>query len=283
MVLQFTGTPVLNDPKIAGGLVYALTWADLNPAQGSYAFDKLTAAVAPWLDAGKHVALRAAQNVLGNGIQGTPQWVFDLGVPVLDASLHVPDYFNSVYKSSRDDFDRALAAWLKVQNWRPLWLEYPFGDYGETKPDSEQGHTIPIAAFEAAGYTNATWQAWILDRAQTALSIYSGLDVPLVANMDRSFVFSDSGFNAEELGGHLRALGFWLGDHGYRENVVPSQMYLNGPSIYEQYLSTSSTGNDPNVEVVQMATYAKNHGGYTLLYGSDIPKAQSGLTQVIAL
>ncbi len=67
----------VDDPRCIGIDLY-LTWSEIEPEEGKFNWSDLDAQMAPWLNAGKKVALRFSTG--GHRVQETPDWVFQSGV-----------------------------------------------------------------------------------------------------------------------------------------------------------------------------------------------------------
>ncbi len=67
----------VDDPRCIGVDLY-LTWSEIEPTEGKFNWADLDAQMAPWINAGKKVALRFSTG--GHRVQETPEWVFQSGV-----------------------------------------------------------------------------------------------------------------------------------------------------------------------------------------------------------
>lgn len=67
----------VDDPRCTGIDLY-LTWSEIEPEEGKFNWSELDAQMAPWIAAGKKVALRFSTG--GHRVQETPEWVFQSGV-----------------------------------------------------------------------------------------------------------------------------------------------------------------------------------------------------------
>lgn len=152
------------DPDIAGvDLDYY--WSQIEPTKGAYDWSVITSAMAPWVAHGKKVIIRlatagqASWDAPYSG-SGTPAWVYaDGATSVTDSGETVPVYWNPHYLSDLATFLDAFAAEF---NGNPdvVDVEAGVGMGGETMPETNLSST-GLAAWEAAGYSAATWMTTV--------------------------------------------------------------------------------------------------------------------------
>lgn len=274
-VYQFTGADVLDDPHIQGPLVI-VDWRSVNPSPGVWDWSTVQARLDKIVVAGRKYGLRI-QHVSEDPATTplTPDYVIalcaDKGLPVKGLA----NYFSLHYAASRQSLAIAFFAFVKAQKVMPTWVEWGLGVDGESKVLSTKAGPISQSVLNALGYSDAAWLTLCtLEAAEVAALTPAGL--PLVFNVDASFVGGTAGYDEARMAGALRKYG-WLGDHGYRQGAALEAWFASAPSVLEQYESTDKTGHDADTELTDMIANSIKAGGLVLLYGSDIPKAQTAL------
>jgi hypothetical protein len=166
-VYEYAGNNSSTDaanPNLAGvDLDYY--WSQIEPTKGNYNWSVITNAMAPWVNAGKKVILRIATAGQSSwdppySASGTPSWVYSDGAPmVTDSGETMPVYWNATYLSDLTAFLSAYAAEFDGNPHVSL-IEAGVGMGGETKPETNLSST-GMSAWNAAGYTDATWLATV--------------------------------------------------------------------------------------------------------------------------
>ncbi len=99
-IIQFTGEQNPNNasnPYLAGANL-AFYWSQVEPQKGHYRWDIIDQEMRPWVTNGKKLILRVSTSGWTrwsppySGL-GTPQWVYDLGVPSVSASPVLEPHF----------------------------------------------------------------------------------------------------------------------------------------------------------------------------------------------
>src|SRR5579883_3181256 len=97
-IIEFSGgntsTDATNASLVGTNLIYY--WSQLEPQKGQYQWSVIDNAMKPWTSAGKKVVIRITTAGWAKwsppySKQGTPQWVFDEGVP------HVTELDGAIY------------------------------------------------------------------------------------------------------------------------------------------------------------------------------------------
>jgi hypothetical protein len=153
-------------PSIDGALL-VFTWSQVEPSKGVFDWSPVEAAMAPWVAAGKKVALRihtassARFNASWNGNtagQATPSWVYAQGVRSVtdpDGSI-LPVYWDAAYQHEYWLLIKAFANRYNADS-RVAWVEAASGFDGESTVEPS-GAIGALARWEAVGYTDSLWQ-----------------------------------------------------------------------------------------------------------------------------
>jgi len=103
-----------HNPYIAGTQL-SYSWAELEPREGDYQWQLIESDMAPWARAGKkcwiEIATANKRDKADAGGRGTPEWVFNKGVPKVknDNTASYPVFWNQQYIALWGKFVRALA------------------------------------------------------------------------------------------------------------------------------------------------------------------------------
>jgi hypothetical protein len=273
-IFQFTGTPQYHNPYVAGG-VLIVPWSTVEPQPNVFDWSSVNSQIAPWVAAGKKVAIRVQANELGD--TDTPSWVFSQGVPQINpyGSIKSPIFWNTTYLQDIKGLAQNFAA---EYNGNPnvAWVQATIGVYSETKVDTDNSAGAQ-KVWDANGYSDPLWFSTV----KTIAGYYqqSFTKTPLVVSIDKSFIDGNAGLDTDSMVDWLTSVDIWPQDDGLRQTTVYSDLnWLKSPHISEQYLSTTSTGDtlagDFKAGMASKPTYM-------LIYGSDIenPANQSVLAQ----
>jgi hypothetical protein len=107
-----TVAELVKNPYVAGTQI-SYSWADLEPAEGDYQWDRIEQDLEPWAKEGKKcwIEIRTAERRDREGKRGTPAWVYAKGVPKVGGSTTAPYpvFWNATYQKHWGSFVRALA------------------------------------------------------------------------------------------------------------------------------------------------------------------------------
>jgi hypothetical protein len=102
-------------PDIAGTQL-AYSWEELEPSAGEYRWDVIESDMDPWAKHGKKVWIELStankRDVGSKGNKGSPDWVFEAGVPkvVAEGTAPYPVFWDAKYKELWGTFIRSFAA-----------------------------------------------------------------------------------------------------------------------------------------------------------------------------
>lgn len=200
------------NPSVAGTEL-AYYWSQLEPTQGQYNWSLIDNDMQSWVANRKKVTLRvktagwtAWQPPFSQ--KGTPQWVYDLGVPFVTANDKAikPQYWHPKFLNALSDFVKAFAARYDG-NANILAVEIAVGDGGETKPDTTKDSNV-LVRWTAIGYTDGEWW-WaiqeIIDMYMTAF-----VKTPVVLMPDASFLAGTKGYDESLVVDYVSKFGIWL-------------------------------------------------------------------------
>jgi hypothetical protein len=275
-IYQFTGTPQFNNQNLKGG-VLIIPWNTVEPTQGQFDWSSVDSQIAPWVAAGKKVAIRVQANELCD--TDTPRWVFannavpEYQVPETSGNCAAPQFWNANYLA---DVKQLAQAFAQKYNGDPnvSWVQATVGVYSETKVDTDNSDAAN-SFWDQQGYNDNLW----FQTVKTITGYYQQYftKTPLAVSIDKTFIDGNAGLDADSMVSWLTSIGVAPQDDGLRQTTVYSSAW-SGPHISEQFLSTSSTGDSLAGDF--KAAMAGNPT-YILIYGSDIENAanQSILAQ----
>jgi hypothetical protein len=196
---NMSNTSLFVDKPYVAGTCLTRYWAELNPSQGQYNWAIIDNDMKPWVAAGKSVIIRVSTagwtkwQPNQNSKQGTPQWVFDQGVPFVTANdgARKPQYWHLKFLNALQTFVQAFATRYDG-NPNILAIEIGVGDGGETKPDTTKDANV-LSRWQAIQYTNANW--WQAIQAIINMYVQAFTKTPLALMPDASFLQSASGFD----------------------------------------------------------------------------------------
>ena len=275
-IYQFTGTPQVNNPNLRGGILI-IPWSTIEPAQGQFDWSSVDTQIAPWVAAGKKVAIRVQANEVCD--TDTPRWVFankavpEYQVPEAAGSCAAPQFWNTTYLA---DIKQLAQAFAQKYNGDAdvSWVQATVGVYSETKVDTDNS-TAADSFWDQQGYSDTLW----FQTVKTITGYYqqSFTKTPLAVSIDKCFIDGNAGLNSDSMVSWLTSVGVAPQDDGLRQTTVYSSAW-SGPHISEQFLSTSSTGDTLAGDFQAAMT---GNPTYILIYGSDIENTanQSVLAQ----
>ena len=202
------------DKDYIAGTVITRYLAEFSPSQGVYKFDAIDNDIKPWADRGKQIILRVSTaghtswQPSQNSKQGTPQWIYDQGVPFVTANdgAKKPQYWNLKFLNALSDFVKALAA---RYDGHPniLCIEIGVGDGGETKPDTTKDSNV-LTRWQAIQYTDANW--WQAIQAIINMYVQAFSKTPLALMPDASFLGGAKGFDEALVVNYAAQRNVWL-------------------------------------------------------------------------
>jgi len=269
-IFQFTGTPQYTNPDIKGG-VLIIPWATVEPEQNVFDWSTVNSQIAPWVAAGKKVAIRIQANELDDS--DTPSWVFSGGVPQINpySTVEAPIFWNSTYLSDLQNLAKNFGAEYDGDN-DVAWVQATIGVYSETKVDTDNSSAAQ-SVWDANGYTDPLWFSTVKTMAGYYQQYFT--KTPLVVSIDKSFIDGNAGLDANSMVDWLTSVGIWPQDDGLRQTTTYTDTnWFNHPHISEQYLATDQTG-DSLLGDFQAGMAA--NPTYMLIYGSDINTANQAV------
>ncbi len=277
----------VNNPALVGTYL-GYYWKQLEPVKGQFNWDLIDQDMQPWVANGKKVILRVATagwtkwDEAADSQHGTPQWVYDQGVPFVTETDHavLPQYWDPHFLQSWRDFVQAFA---KHYDGNPsvTAVEIGVGDGGETKVDTHT-HSKVLSFWQKIGYNDQIW--W--DTIQRIVGFYTASfhHTPLALMPDATFIGQTDGFSEDQVVSYAVQQRLWLQDNGLIADPdrTLSADWHKVPIISEQRYSTAQSG-DTLEEDLQAAL--KEHVAYILIFASDIQDNtnQAVLQKVAAL
>jgi hypothetical protein len=147
-------------PYIAGTQL-AYSWEELEPARGQYRWDLLDRDMHVWASHGKKVWLEIStankRDVGRRGNKGSPEWIFDAGVPMVGSkgTAGYPVFWDPKYKEVWEKFIRAFAT--KFDGDPRIEFVSTGGYSGGSEPSLSQDDNEPLmeqwAEFGFDGFT----------------------------------------------------------------------------------------------------------------------------------
>lgn len=201
------------NPYVAGSVLMRY-WAEVNPQQGVYNWDLMDADMKPWIAAGKQVIWRistagwAKWQPSQHSEQGTPQWVYDLGVPFVtdDDGSKKPQYWNKTFLDNLQAFVQAFKA---RYDGHPniLCIEIGVGDGGETKVDTSKASDV-LKKWQAIGYTDTLW--WGAIQGIVSMYVENFVKTPIVLMPDASFIGGTKGYDESLVVDYAMKYNIWM-------------------------------------------------------------------------
>jgi hypothetical protein len=275
-----------DNPSVAGTYL-GYYWAQLEPQNGQYNWNLIDNDMKPWVNNGKHVILRVS--VAGwknwqppNSGQGTPQWVYNLGVSsVMEADGAIkPQYWNPIFLQNLNNFVKAFANRYDG-NANVSAVEIGVGDGGETKPDTYfKNNPQILQTWQGIGYTDQVWWSTVQRIIDTYRASFH--QMPLAVMPDASFIGSTKGYSEQLVLDYAVAHNLWLQDNGLVANRTLPQQWKKVPVVAEQRNTTDLSG-DTMQQDVQAAL--QNNAVILMVFASDIAKStnQPALKQAASI
>jgi len=268
------------DPDLSG-VVLDYYWSQIEPSKGVYDWTVVTRAMAPWVAAGKRVILRIATAGQASwdppySASGTPAWVFADGAPsVTDSGETVPVYWSAPYLSDLATFVAAFADQFDGDPDVAL-VEAGVGMGGESMPEtnlSGQG----LAAWDAAGYSDATWLTTV--EAISALYRQDFNRTPVYALLTSSFFGGDWADYQALADWYTSASPAWP----LQNDALAATLSLPDPSAWDRASGLALEQAQPtrrSGDTLAADAHAAidHHAGYLLVYKTDIDDPAWGAT-----
>ncbi len=213
-MLQRSGLPLVESPYIVGGIV-SVNWADIEPANGVFNFEKIDQKIHPWARANKRVGIEvlcastpdltvATPSIPGMkdiwGVseefnESIPQWLYGVGLKRVTShalgSVHPHEYWSSIYLNAYTRLIGELAQHYDGHD-EVLFVRASVGCDGRTQledpPAKQMGQTGPSRGllWRSLGYSEAVW----LETICTILSTYRAnfTKTPTVAQIVYPFI-----------------------------------------------------------------------------------------------
>lgn len=247
-------------------------WSELEPQKGQYNWQKIDQEIQPWVANGKQIILRVSTYGWAHWYppysgNGTPQWVYDLGVQhvtEVDGSV-MPQVWNPLFLQNLSDFVHALAAHYDG-NPHIAFIEIGVGVGGETRIDSHDSQNPnQLALWQSIGYTDQVWWQTI----QQIISLYQTIfsKTPLAVMPDATFIGKTAGYTESLVLDYAVAHQLWLQDNGLSTNRTLGQQFFQVPHPEEQVAQTSQTGDSLQQDIQTALNLGAN---YILIFSSDI-------------
>jgi Beta-galactosidase len=287
-IIQFRGEDDPNgasNPYLAGANI-TFYWSQLEPQKRQYKWDVVDQAIKPWIDHGKKIILRVSASGWTHwhppySGRGTPQWMYDLGVPSVtevDGSV-LPQYWNPIFLRNLNDFIHAMAQRYDG-NPHIAFVQVALGIGGESKVDSHNDNPRLLQLWQSIGYTDALW--W--DAVQQIIAMYTASfhATPLAIMPDKTFIGETAGYHESLLLNYAAQQGLWEQDNGlFAGRTLPS-IWMTVPHAEEQIAPTKQTG---DTLLADLQTALNLGANYVLVFTSDIdnPANQSALQWAASL
>lgn len=270
---QFTShnTSENSDSPYLAGTYLGFYWSQLEPQKGQYDWSAIDQSMAPWTSHGKKVILRVSTAGYAHWTppfsgNGTPQWVYDLGVPSVtevDGSV-LPQYWNPIFLQNFGDLVHALAQRYDG-NANIAFIEIGLGIGGESKVDSHNGNPNQLKLWQSIGYTNALWWSAV----QQIITFYTAsfTRTPLAVMPDKVFLEKSKQYTPWLLLDYAIQHGLWLQDNGLWSGRKLPPQFLSVPHPEEQSQATSLSGDTLHDDVQRALDLGAN---YILIFSSDL-------------
>lgn len=273
-------------PDIAGTEL-GYYWSQLEPQQRQYNWNLIDNDMKPWIDNGKQVTLRIKTAGWTKwqppfSQKGTPQWVYDLGVPFVTASdgAKKPQYWNLKFLNALSDFVKAFAARYDG-NTNILAIEIAVGDGAETKPDTTHDSSV-LSRWQAIGYTDAAW--WGAIQGIIQMYVTSFQHTPLVLMPDASFLGGTKGYDESLVVNYAAKYNIWMQWNGLvaGATLAGSLVNVKMPLICEQL---NAAGQNKRSFLQDALTAIKLGAVVMLAFTSDVqdPANAAALKQIAAM
>jgi hypothetical protein len=275
------------NPDVAGTTLMRYL-AEVNPAQGVYNWTLMDNDMAAWIANGKQVIWRISTSGWANwqkdqnSKQGTPQWIYDLGVPFMtDADgARKPQYWNKTFLHALATFVQAFKA---RYDGHPniLCVEIGVGDGGETKPSTNKASN-ELKLWQAIGYTDALW--WGAIQGIISMYVESFQQTPLALMPDSSFLGGTKGYDESLVVNYAAKYGVWLQWNGLiaGASLPGSFSGLKVPVVCEQL---NAAGPNKRSFLQDAQTAIKLGGIVFLAFTSDLEDSNNAasLKQIAAM
>ena len=287
-IIQFTGEQNPNNasnPYLAGANL-AFYWSQVEPQKGHYRWDIIDQEMKPWVTNGKKLILRVSTSGWTHwsppysGL-GTPQWVYDLGVPSvteIDDSV-LPQYWNPIFLRNLNDFIYAMAQRYDG-NPSIAFVQIAVGIGGETKVDSHGNNPQLLELWQSIGYSDPVWWGAV----QKIITLYTASfhATPLAVMPDKTFIDRTPGYQESLLLDYAVKHGVWLQDNGLYANRTLPPIWMTVPHAEEQIARTKQTG---DTLLSDLQTALDLGANYILVFTSDIdnPENQAALQWAASL
>jgi hypothetical protein len=280
-------TDAVNHPDLAGAL-FTFNWRDIEAAQGVYDWSSVEADIAPWIAAGKKVALRLQWSANGAWADPrhdtpTPQWVWDVGAKFawsVGTGTEVPLQWDPVYQEHAEKFLQTVA-----DKWdgdpRLLFLDVTPG--GETNPyrGSIDGSDAAFASVFAATpasdgrtYDDTLWVQTVKQMINLANAAFT--QTPLLVTLNRGSI-ADGPWHFEEFGDYAISRGCMVGQNGLGAGSFPPEgnragYFRNWKPLTRFYFEMvgSSTGTRPGPIMGVMQAAEAIQADYLGVYPQDV-------------
>jgi hypothetical protein len=283
---NMANTSLFSDNPSIAGTVLTRYWAEIEPRQGQYNWALIDNDMKAWIAAGKAVIIRVSTSgwknwqPSQNSVQGTPQWVYDLGVKHVkddDGSIK-PEYWNPIFLSNLANFIHAFAQRYD-SNPNITCIEMGIGDGGESKVDTSKASDV-LSLWKAIGYTDALWFGAIQKIITSYTSSFT--KTPLVLMPDATFIGGSSGYNEQKLIDYIKSLNnknIWVQDNGLiGGKSLPSSLASlpkGWPLLSEQRNDTATSGTTLESDL----STAMSQGAVAILvFSSDIQNTKNAAT-----
>jgi hypothetical protein len=272
------------NPNLAG-VVLNYYWSQIEPQKGVFAWNVITAAMAPWIAAHKKIILRistageSSWDAPYSG-DGTPSWVFTDGArSVSDNGETIPVYWDQAYLSDYSSFVQSLAQQFDG-NPNFAFIEPGVGMGGETIPEFNPSSS-GLAAWQSDGYTDAVW----LNTVETISSFFEASfhTTHSYWMVDRSF-FDGNGPDFDTLMAWFKSVPNWrLQNNGLTATQTLSSEWSGVTLALEQLTSAKNSGDCLCADISNGIDNL--HGNYLLIYKTDIdnPANAAYLAQAASL
>ena len=231
------------DPDLAG-VVLTYYWSQIEPEKGVFDWSQIQSDMAPWVAAHKKIILRISTSGAASwdppySGSGTPAWVYADGASsVTDNGETIPVYWDQAYLNDYQSFVAAFGAEFDG-NPNLAFIEPGLGMGGETLPETGAS-AAGIAAWDAAGYTDALW----LSTVETISSFFetSFQTTRSYWMVDRTF-FDGSGTYFNAVVAWFKTVPHWhLQDNGLTPTQTLGTQWSGEPLSLEQLTSAESAG-----------------------------------------
>lgn len=224
-------TGAIENPSITGAF-FQIIWSEVEDEKGELDWSEVDTWIEPWVEAGKHFALRIMWSTSGNWRMDyyktpTPQWVWDAGAKFAyhePSKTEMPLIWDPIYMKHAFEFMRAVEE-RYGSHPNLLFIDvtpgaetnpYRFGTIDRTDPGFREIFSN-VEASDGRTYSDNLWmetlQDWILGSANIFTS------APPLVTLNVAGMGRDAPDKLYEVGRMCVENGYYVGQNGIRRDV----------------------------------------------------------------